>query len=354
MRCLTWLLAAVALVALCVPAEAISLTQGIKIAKLTDRSSLYRAPSGGSARPGQTQDPLAPTGTFVPVAAGDDNRSVFDVTTIPDSPPFEYVSGSPDQLSGLFYDLTPLNLPAGPGVSTLSFGALGRNPILGTPVGTHPTDLLPIATGGVLEVWLDAGTVSNWDPTATGPAGSGPSAWDEANAAGTAAGMGPNGHAGAPDTFPTVNDSGEVLWLQIALLPFPGAGVDPAIPRGTLLQETVDLLGSEAGSGKAFGTVVGGSFLPNIVMGGLQSDYAADWDRVDDGLVNGTLAPPAGLTAEFEILFDVDPDPALGTDGYGVRSQDPTVFRVIPEPVTMTGMILGFGSLVGYVRKRRK
>jgi hypothetical protein len=318
--------------ALALPAMGVSLSPGPKVAKIADFSSLYRL---GSVRPGQTRDPVAPAGVFVAPQAGDENRAIFDVTTIPPTPTFEFVSSLPDQLSGLFYDLTPLNVPAAPGPTTIYFGALGRNPVAG-----------PVGTGGVIEVYEDNGTTSLFDQTAADALGAGPLAWDEGDSLGL-------GTVPGRDTFPTINQGGEGLWLQLAFIPFPGAGV--TLPAGTLLTETLNIGGAEQGSGKAWATVVGGSYLSSIAKGALSTDYIEDWDRADDGLINGSLAPPPGFAqlADFEILFDIDPDPTGGTSGWGVTSQDPVAFQVIPEPVTMVGAFLAVGSIGAYIRKRR-
>jgi hypothetical protein len=80
--------------------------------------------------------------------------------------------------------------------------------------------------------------------------------------------------------------------------------------------------------------------------------------------------------ADFESTYGLWKltSPILGTWNYKVEYQDANdnwtstftsywdgstlqgggAFQVVPEPLTMAGLMLGIGSLVGYVRKRRK
>ena len=332
------------MLALTSTAGAISLGQGPQEAKFNDFTSIFRAPAS-LGRPNQAFDPVpnpAP-GMFVPVQAGDENRAIFNMTTItPDvagSPGPDFV-GVPnvEQLSGLFYDLTPVAAVLPPvvgGSVTIEYGALGRNPL--------PAALADARIGGVMEIYLDSGAgMSNFNELAADPWGlgyNGPEAWDEADSLGVNAAT---AYAGR-DTFPTVNTSGEILFLQLVYIPYPGAGIaGSGVAAGTLLRETLgNLAGDERGVGSGFAMVVGGTYAQYITVGGRDASYA-----------NSGYAVPTGLSADFEIRFNFDPS-ETSAPPWGAASDDPSKFSVIPEPVTMLGLFLGVSGLGQYLRKRR-
>jgi len=345
------------MLALTSTAGAISLSAGPQEAKFNDFTSIFRFPGTpdpvtgvpfpGSIppRPGQLLDPVqnpAP-GSFVPVIPGDENRAIFNMTTItPDvsgapGPDFVGVPGV-EQLSGMFYDLTPV-VPIFPpvvgGSVTIEYGAFGRNPL--------PIALVDPRVGGAIEIYLDAAPgMSNFNELSADPWGLGyigPEAWDEADSLGVNAAT---PYAGR-DTYPTVNTSGESLYLQLVLIPFPGAGiVGSGVAPGTLLRETLgNLAGDERGVGAGFAMVVGGSLGPFVAPGGRNASYATSG-----------YAVPAGLSADFEIRFNFDPS-ETSAPPWGAASDDPSKFSVIPEPVTMLGLFLGVSGLGQYLRKRR-
>ena len=345
------------MLALTSTAGAISIGNGPQEAKFNDFTSIYRAPGtidpitglpfAGSVppRPGQTLDPVpnpAP-GQFVPVLPGDENRAIINITTItpdiPGAPGPDFV-GIPgvEQVSGLFYDLTPVAIVLPPvvgGAVTIEYGALGRNPL--------PAAVADPRAGGVIEMYVDAAPgMSNFNELSADPWGlgySGPEAWDEADSLGVNAAT---PYAGR-DTFPTVNTSGEKLYLQMVFIPFPGAGIaGSGVAAGTLLRETLgNLAGDERGVGAGFAMIVGGSFGPFVTAGGRNASYAGSG-----------YAVPAGLSADFEIRFNFDPS-ETSAPPWGAASDDPSKFSVIPEPVTMLGLFLGVSGLGQYLRKRR-
>ena len=87
--------------------------------------------------------------------------------------------------------------------------------------------------------------------------------------------------------------------------------------------------------------IVGGTYAPNIAIGARNASYASSG-----------YAVPAGLSADFEIRFNIDPSDT-GAPPWGAVSDDPVKFGIIPEPVTMLGVFLAVGSLGGYLRRRR-
>jgi hypothetical protein len=373
-RYLKLVLLAGLILALAAPASAVTLTNGPQEAKFNDWTSLYRVPPPPpqpvppfmqpAPRPGQIAEPLLHPGgaQIVPIFPGDENRAIFDISTItPDvlPAPAPDFTGDPavEQLSGLFYDLhsiAPAVPPAPGGSVTVDYGSLGRNPVVaGSGTGIVP----PVGSGGAIEIWQDVGTASTFNPLAANALGAGPLAWDEADSLGLVGA--PLGHAVGPDAFPTVNQSGESLWLQVVFIPFPGAGlVGSGVPAGSLVRETfTNIGGSTSGSGSGFGMVVGGSYAPMIAgfpgaVGSQQGKYDDAWDLADDGLLNGSIGGPAGFRADLFVRFDVDPD-ELGAPPWLAVSDDPVKFAVVPEPVTMLSALFGLGGLAGYLRKRR-
>ena len=61
------------------------------------------------------------------------------------------------------------------------------------------------------------------------------------------------------------------------------------------------------------------------------------------------LTDPDGNLADAYMSWDLDPS---GQD-WDTYSSDQGGVYVIPEPMTMAGLMLGIGSLVGYIRRRR-
>lgn len=330
--------------------EAVTLQDGVNAAKFIDYTSIfndeepfdvppYIAPPGDN----QTFAPIDHPGgaAVVAIPEGAENRAIFNVTTIAldgaFDPDFTGIS-TVEQLSGLFYDVHSLSTVAPPAAgdsATINYGSLGRNPVSGAPTGT----------GGVIEIYLDdAGVVSPFNPLATDALGTGPTAWDESDSLGLASVAG-------RDSFPTVNQDGEELWLQLVFIPFPGSTGGGSVPAGTFVRETFETSdgGVTTGLGSGYAMLVGGSYAGNIILGSQNTRWANE----------AGVALPAGFRADFFIQFDIDPDssvPAVGPGEWLARSDDPARFEVgsvIPEPFTMVGLLIGGGSLTGYLRRRR-
>lgn len=289
------------------PVEAVSLVEGDLKAKFDDYSSFY-SPGGVAGLP-------QPVG--VP-AVGDELRAIFRVTSIitDDVASIIIFNATPDELTGTFYDLV---VPAG--------GVLpGGSP--GVPVGTTVVDLVPglritqpaspaPAAGGWMDIYNDASP--DFDLTGGGP---GPNAW--------VAAAGPGG----ADSFPTVTDGN--TWLRgmfVPLVTIPGAGI-PGITApftaGAVYRLSFTAL-TGVGNGVGYVNVLvnntGLPFLPNR------------W----------------GPFAEIEVKSRLDfPPSQTPPGGWAVQSEDPVRFTALPEPATMSLLLVGLvGGAGAYLRRRR-
>lgn len=325
-------------------AGAVSLSVGESLAKYRDHSSLYVFNEQTEQYEAQ---PLSGVAGFV---TGAEQRTIFQITTIYDNQgEVEFDTSSSTELTGMLYDLELVGVSfLSPTDVILDFAPLGRNPLTGAVV----------PGGGVIEVYEDAaknytanpGGVARYDsklPTAPGvtvvpfDAGAGPTAWVEGQ------------NIASRDQYPTVTDGD--YWLAAELVDLNylvsiGVGTAPAVPyaNGTVLRETLDLANG-TGDGFAYGSIVGGSFAGLIVQ--------------------DLIAPGVALALQFDLVTPVlDPgvDGIFGTgddflkdagtyQGIGqwpVDSEDPVLFSVIPEPMTMTLFGLGLAGLV--IRRRKK
>lgn len=348
------------------PASAVNLSIGENLAKLKDVSDTWINPDGDFSTPSIVK----PTGMDgVPPGPGHENRTLFKVMTILDKgDAVVFDTSDPTELTGLLYDLVLVGppIPSGSGF-ILDFVPYGRNALLvdadGDSTGAlDPTDGHLITFGGVLEMYEDAakdytqdpGGVGAWDallPAAVppglphgGPAsGEGPYFWTEG-----ASGVGHVGAAGA-DTFLGATEG--TYWLSAALVELQylaniGVIIDPALiaggiplTPGTVLREFIDLTAG-TGHGFAYANIFGGAMAPIFERG------------------------IAGPLADMAILFDINtPIFAAGTlsdtlvyQGIGywpVDSEDPVVFSIIPEPMTLSLLGLSLLGLAG-IRLRRK
>jgi hypothetical protein len=314
-------------------AGALTLQNGPQKAKFVDYTALWR---GGVPVP----YPAVPG--FVPILVGDENRAVFDASTVSLEavPPVLEFVGIPgtaavpgEQLSGLFYDLhamfaVPVPLPGAPVTAYYGTGPGGvpRNPIPG-PVAAAA---YAAGAGGRLEIYRDFGTTPTMTNFAPVVGGLGPSLWVP-------------GGAGVPDTFPSINfgSANESLWAQLVFIPFPGAGVIE--PAGTLVKETLDVQGTAYGEGYAMfvgGNLAGsGQPVPNAML----AKYLAQ---------GGGVPPPAGLTVDFYVKFSIDPL-RVGAPPWLAVGDDPALWETVPEPFTMIGLFAGICGVGGYLRRRR-
>jgi hypothetical protein len=326
--------------------------------KFSDVGSFYAPNSTGPATPVPN-----PIGVFMPQAAGNELRNVFNVTQIfaPSGNPIPTWNTSMNQqLNGLIWGLqTPVAIPSVPydpiNGNAIYLSGNGRNPAT-MPIAdaAHPLgyDITGV-TGARFQVYMDGtgalnSVVSSYDAFVT----NGPANWIEGTG-------GPLG----PDKFPSINMNGEQLWLDCVFIPYPDqakTGVvdlvnnplglpQGLIPDGTLLRESVIVGSGAQGNGKAWLMIVGGSGKDLFQAGGYNPQY------ITDGGFNGTGVLAPGVSADIFVSFNVGPNNTdLGAPAWGNWSEDPALLRtLIPEPVTLLGLLIGGGSLGGYLRRRR-
>lgn len=341
LKCVKLVTVAGLVLALAGVASAVSLQAGYNSLKFTDASHLYNAPVGGvgpytpvATGQGGTPFPIpytGPGGTAIDTGPipipGQENRAIFNVTTIAllGQPPY-YTSGA-TELSGLFYDLEILQVIPTPTGFVIDMGSLGRNPLV-SAADDIDGDSVGGITGGVIEIYEDAGPVS---PFSYAP---GPAAWAEF--------AGPGGR----DAYPNVNLTGESLFLQAALVDLASTPLAPTVPLapGTVFRETINLT-TGTGEGRGFLNVFNGS--PTVL------------NNVDRGIF-GTSPSGVPMDISFQANYVFAPDPTynpsfnpIAAAGWINQSDDPAEFFVIPEPMTMLAVGMSVVGLGGYIRKRR-
>ena len=143
-------------------------------------------------------------------------------------------------------------------------------------------------------------------------------------------------------TYPTVTDG----TLVVSMNSLPGF-LNPTGTGGGLATTHETLFD--------FDTFLGDGELYAEVRGDGVDDWQFDsngFDAQPDAYANGF---PDTHLADFQIVFDSEPTTVGGDAPWDVISDDPMkTHPVIPEPVTMAGLMLGVGSLLGYVRRRRR
>jgi hypothetical protein len=297
------------------PAQAVALHPGENYAKLIDYTSFY---VGGAPMP----IPTNPNGTvnwslFSPAGlVGAELRAIFKVTDLsnewnPAAPAYwTEVATDGSALTGLMYDLI---------VHTVTVTATGFEAYLVPGAGSKDAGTVAGA-GGQLDVWVD--TTPDFSQAA------GPGAWLT---------------DGTNDDYPTASDidggggadAGVSQWLRADFVPegiIPGSGGVPFVYLVTVSFNTL------RGQGNGFADVfVNNTGLP--IAGSV--DFPDALSPVNGGdlsiLTNLTLA---GTTTVFS--------------GWQVQSNDPVEFYALPEPASMSLLLVGlFGGAGAYWRRRR-
>ena len=141
----------------------------------------------------------------------------------------------------------------------------------------------------------------------------------------------------AEDVVTGLNTGGTLLWTLNSV-----AGFDANFP-------TDEFFGQYSPTGSVFG--------PFNAQGGMLADLGTV-TLFGGGTLTGTqndmfVPTPVGV-ADWRIVF-TGVVPNAANTGFLVLSDDPILATtVVPEPLTMIGMLMGAGTVVRYVRKRRQ
>ncbi len=156
--------------------------------------------------------------------------------------------------------------------------------------------------------------------------------------------------AGVPNEYPTVGYVGDgtntlLPGAQRVLTGVSQAGV-----------ETHEILANFTPDGGGSGN---GTFNLYVSLGPVDPDgagplgsyvgtdnYIFDTDAFPNG---GATASVPGTTADFRLKGTTEPT----LKEWLVRSSDPLTGAMVPEPLTMLGVLAGIGGVAGYIRKRR-
>lgn len=296
------LLGALAVLALVVSqqASAFSLRNGDVTIHLRDATSLF-TDVGGVMTPRAPRQFSSPPSGYAPdgVAIGDESRSVLHIDQFVYNDPPSVVP-QVGELTGLVYGLTLAGIA--------------------TPTATS-VDLY--FTGGKVDLWLDPtpentnGILDTFDPFGDGKA---PTHWTTAS------------------VFQNVNGGDDAtLWLSTMFVPIG----DPSLPAGTTVVTHVNLVTGAGSSDEGFLKILGGS-AANLFE-------------------SGNFTPPSGISADMSVAYTLKESPHRGyigsyadIGGWQLRSEDPVLATVIPEPATMTLLGLGLAGLVAARKRSRK
>jgi hypothetical protein len=319
MKKLLLMFAAVGLAAMVAsPAMALALRAGDFTMHLRDSTSLY-TPAGLPRLPADTPGPVAGYDADA-LADGDESRSVvhLDQIVYDDPPPTTPDAG---EVTGLVYDLM-LDLPGStviPGSTAILRFTGGRFTMwvdptpedTGAPAGVDILDTMDPRHNGNAPL--------EWAPDALGP---GMDGFDNVNIV-----AGP-GVGAAEDA---------ILWLDLVFIPLNASG--------HVLTSVYDLSGTGSGSSfDSFMDVIGGVAAPMFDTNGIMI----------------TTGPMTGYMTDMTMSFTTRRPPHTeyltsyaNVGNWQLRSEDPILGNIIPEPASMGLLGLGLAGLAA-LRRRKK
>jgi len=180
--------------------------------------------------------------------------------------------------------------------------------------------------------------------------------WEGPDTGATAydAAQGPEARTGA-DVYPTVSDGTKILEAQGVYGYYNLLVSDPNDPYGWATHKsevtlTYDINGNVIG-------VSGGSGHAFAEIADINGDGVIDGAGFDnDSFPTERTGVMCDIVLDWTLTMPQTPgpgEPTVGTAWWDLADQDPVKMTFIPEPVTMAGLMLGIGSLVTYVRRRR-
>jgi len=329
MRCFRLLLLGGIVLALTVPAGAISVTMNLRN---FDQGTLYGVADGTYTGVG-TLDSLAqipPTGGLTYLGQSD-TWGIIRVENIQTSGgDYLYQGGADREITGIFW------------------GGIDNYLDQSTSGGLITQE---IHSNGI-QMALFYDTTPDWGTVAQG---TGPGGWTPdygLDGAPGAVGVDDDGVNGVDDPgeymFPGTDDGGPMytgitdgtlIWTMVST-----GGLDQDFPTDDFIAEFNQNLAAAAynsSGGLLFdmGTVDGWGTGPNNNQ--LDTDTILAWNAA------GTAQDK---TVDLTVSFD---GTSNDSGAWLLRTSDPMEGDLIPEPVTMAGLMLGIGSLVGYARRRR-
>jgi hypothetical protein len=309
---------------------------GPRVGSIWDYSALYR---GGVPNLFDTTAEYAPGN--LPIQPGDELRAIFRVDWIDEDPstaPYLFTDGV-EQLTGMVYDLLVTAVIPGPTTISVFLGA-----------GPRYAETIP-GDGGRVDLWLDS--APDWGTSPALAPQAGPWAWIPGGdgVVNPAPPIPHDDYPGASNTYgagvidPGAGGMNALQWLALEFVPMPLS----AIP-GTLFQIDLPYVVGPGGGALLTGSGTGWGFLH--VIGG---SYGLIQTGTFGSAPNGASID---VTVRETLTFCPDvkfPAPFPNPDLYGwtTQSHDPLRFTHLPEPATMSLLVMGLlGGAGAYWRRR--